>query len=171
MKSLRESLLSQSQLSESLFDIGKNIKSGPTVHGITIYTPDWKLAEEFFKKRMDKYFKRAKVGSIIHLGDMSDEYEVEYIGDDCLVAFCDDMNQLYVFCPETVYMTYTFTDSSPYSFSLHDVYSANDFECNFLYDTWEEDWYSLVPGKKNTKGWFPETISKKAADVIKKYVE
>lgn len=157
-------------LQESLFDKDLTNKT-PAIHGVTVYMPDWKLAEEFFKKRINTYFKKAKVGEIIHLGDMSDEYVVEYIGDDCLIAYCDDMNQLYVLSPETIYMAYTFTNSSPYSFSLRDVYSANDFECNFLYDTWEEDWYSLVPGKKNTKGWIPETISSKAKSIIKKYIK
>ena len=158
-------------LKESLFD--DDLVTKPmSIHGVPIYIPDWELAREFFKKRMDKYFKKAKVGGIVHLGDMSDEYEVIYIGDDCLVAYCDDMNQLYVLSPETVYITYTLTNSSPYQFSLHDVYSANDFECNFLYDAWhEKDWYSIVPGKKNTKAWIPETISKKATDAIKKYVK
>lgn len=175
-------------INESIFD--DNVNSAIKINGIKIYDPDWKLCEEYFKKRRKKYFGNK---STVSLGDMMYEYTVLYNEDDCVVAIKNDPDDfdVYVLCPETIYMCHEASElhGRPYSFSLTNIDEANDFDISF---NWYHDWYndarrnwSWIGGSYSSRwaekmkeagfeslvGYIPGTISKKAQDIIKKYAK
>ena len=173
-------------INESVFD--NNIKSAIMINGVTIYEPDWKKCEEYYQKRRKKYFGNK---SIINLGDLEYEYEIVYNEDDCLIAINIEKDNawdkdIYVLSPETIYMNHEageIGDGRQYVFSLDNIDDANDFDIcfNCFVDhkskwAWLSGCYSNS-GRKAvedelgvTRGYIPETISKKAKDVIKKYM-
>lgn len=171
-------------INESIF--GNNIKSAIKINGVEIYEPDWKLCEEYFKKRRKKYFGTK---ATVELGDMQEEYNILYNEDDCIVArnvadgvFSDD---IYVLCPETIYMCHeaSCVMYNNCAFSLNDIDDANDFDISFdwhfhvgwawiggLYSgNWERKMKEA--GFESLVGYIPDTISKKAKDIIKKYTK
>ncbi len=183
-------------INESIF--GNNIKSAIKINGIEIYEPDWKLCEEYYKKRRKKYFGTKASGLnatgiqtkvTVELGDMQEEYNILYNEDDCIVAFSVEASpsgkNIYVFCPETIYMCHeaSCVMGSDYSFSLNDIDGANDFDISFNWYplrgwTWIGGLYSgnwerkmKEAGFESLVGYIPGTISKKAQDIIKKYTK
>ena len=185
MKSLRESLLRQSRLSESLFD-NDLLQKDLVLNGVSIDNTKWKLCSEYFKKRRKKYFGTM---SKVTLGDMMWDFDVLYNGDDCIVAVTSDPNNRYVYvlCPETIYMCHEAAEihGKPYLFSLTNIDEANDFDISFYWSdilcpgwgwiggVYSGNWEKRMEeaGFESLVGYIPKTISKKAADVIKKYVE
>jgi uncharacterized protein (DUF779 family) len=179
MKSLSEFI------NEGVFN--DNIKSAIKINGVTIYEPDWKKCEEYYQKRRKKYFGNK---SNVTLGDLDDEYEVVYNEDDCIVAVEDiavediDNYDIYILCPETIYMRHEaqeICNGRQYTFSLTDIDDANDFDICFNWDPYIK-WLSIGDGRSSIKkledaGWdsgleyIPGTISKKAQDIIKKYMK
>lgn len=170
-------------INEGIF--GDNVKSAIKINGVEIYEPEWKLCEEYYQKRRKKYFHTDKV----LLGDMEDEYEVVYNGDDCIIAvsteeFDQESGCVYILSPETIYMCHEaaeICDGRHYVFSLTNVNEANDFDICFGWDP-QIGWLSICPGRNseqklkevgfvNTRGYIPETISSKAQNIIKKYMK
>lgn len=171
-------------INESIF--GDNVKSAIKINGVTIYEPDWKLCEEYYQKRRKKYFGNK---STVSLGDMMYEYTVVYNEDDCVVAVGNDPDDfdVYVLCPETIYMCHEAAEihGHAYSFSLTNIDEANDFDISF---SWYQDsrrgwswiggsysgrWVEKMEeaGFESLVGYIPGTISKKAQDIIKKYTK
>ena len=185
-------------LVESIF--GDNINSAIKINGVEIYEPDWKLCEEYFKKRRKKYFGTKATGLnttgiqtkvTVRLGDMQEEYDILYNEDDCIIArnveygsFNDD---IYVLCPETIYMCHEASElhGRTYAFSLTNIDEANDFDISF---NWYQDsrrgwswiggsysgrWVEKMEeaGFESLVGYIPGTISRKAQDIIKKYTK
>ena len=184
MKSLKESLFGDlKQLDEGIF--GDNVKSDIKINGVTIYEPDWKLCEEYYKKRRKKYFWNK---TSVSLGDMLADHEVIYSGDDCVICLNKeetDYNEVYVLCPETIYMNHEaveITYGRNNAFSLTNVDDANDYNIGFVYygDTkrwgWLEGCHSAATRKTAleelgiNRAYLPETISNKAKSIIKKYM-
>lgn len=171
-------------INEGIFD--DNIKSNIKINGIEIYDPDWKLCEEYFKKRRKKYFGNMQK---VSLGDMMDEYNVVYNEDDCVVAVGTDPDDfdVYILCPETIYMCHEASElhGRAYTFSLTDIDEANDFDISFNWyqkrhrwsricgssysKTWDEKMKEA--GFESLVGYIPSTISSKAQDIIKKYTK
>jgi len=179
-------------INEGIF--GDNINSAIKINGIEIYEPDWKLCEDYFKKRRKKYFGTKASGLnvagiqtkvVVELGDMSDEYNILYNEDDCIVASAVDGGDIYVLCPETIYMCHEAlcVMGSSYEFSLNDIDDANDFDISFNWyprggwawigglhsGNWEHKMKKA--GFESLVGYIPDTISKKARDIIKKYTK
>lgn len=171
-------------INESVF--GDNVKSAIKINGVDIYEPEWKLCEEYYQKRRKKYFGNK---STIILGDLETEHTVLYNGDDCVVCKNieeQDYNEIYILCPETVYMnhqTSEICDGSQYAFSIINMDDANDYDISFVYYSDTDNWGWLAGCHSNSrrkiamdelginKGYLPETISKKAKDIIKKYMK
>jgi len=171
-------------IKESVFD--NNINSAIKINGIEIYEPNWKLCEEYFKKRRKKYFGNM---SKVSLGDLLYEYNVVYNEDDCVVAVGTDPDDfdVYVLCPETIYMCHEASElhGRPYEFSLTDIDEANDFDISFNWyqdsrrgwmwigGTYSGRWVEKMKeaGFESLVGYIPNTISKKAQDIIKKYIK
>lgn len=177
-------------LVESIF--GDNVKSAIKINGVAIYEPDWKLCEEYYQKRRDKYFQRFGDRDKVYLGDLENEYDIVYNEKDCIVAVNSDPDSewgqdIYILSPETIYMNHEtgeIGDGRQYVFSLNDIDEANDFDICF-------NWVPKSAGKwiwlcgchssgdrKRVKdamgviqGYMPMTISKKATDIIKKYMK
>lgn len=170
-------------INEGVF--GDNIKSAIKINGVEIYEPDWKLCEEYYKKRRKRYFWNK---TSVSLGDMLTDHEVIYSGDDCLICLNkeEDYNEVYVLSPETIYMNHQISeicDGRQYTFSITNVDDANDYNIAFVYygdnDTWGwlEGCHSGF-GRKTAmeefginRGYLPVTISNKAKDIIKKYMK
>lgn len=169
-------------VNESIF--GNNIKSTIKLNGIEIDNAKWKLCLEYFKKRRKNYFGNMQK---VSLGDMMYEYTVVYNEDDCVVAVGNDPDDfdVYVLCPETIYMGHEASElhGRAYSFSLTNIDEANDFDISF---NWYQDsrrgwmwiggsysgrWVEKMEeaGFESLVGYIPSTISKKAQDIIKKY--
>ena len=171
-------------INESIFD--DNINSAIKINGITIDEPKWELCKKYYQKRRQKYFGNM---SKVSLGDMMYEYNVVYNEDDCVVAVGTDPDDfdVYVLCPETVYMCHEAAEIHgwPYTFSLTNIDEANDFDISFnWYRAARRGWmwiggtYSGIWVEKMEKagfesliGYIPSTISKKAQDIIKKYTK
>ena len=172
MKSLLESIFSD------------NVKSAIKINGMNIYEPEWKQCQEFFEKRRKKYFK-----NLLHvkLGDMQDPYTVAYNEDDCIICIGEDEKDLYILCPETIYMCHEASElhGRSYSFSLTNIDEANDFDISF---NWYQDsrrgwmWIGGVysgkwaeemekAGFESSVGYIPVTISKNAQNIIKNYIK
>ena len=177
-------------INEGIF--GDNVKSAIKINGVTIYEPEWKLCEEYYQKRRDKYFQRFGDRNKVYLGDLENEYDIVYNEKDCIVAVNSDPDSewgqdIYILSPETIYMNHEtgeIGDGRQYVFSLNDIDDANDFDICF-------NWCPKIAGKwiwlcgchgsgdrKRVKdamgviqGYMPETISKKATDIIKKYMK
>ena len=117
---------------------------------------------------------------------MRDEYTIVYNEDDCIVAIQDDDNyNVYILSPETIYMNHEIcetTSTQARNFSIVNIDEAGDYNIAF---NWNEyiKWVPLLgayghhkekiakeAGFKNTTGYIPETISKKAKDIINKYI-
>lgn len=171
-------------LAESIF--GDNINSAIKINGVEIYGPDWKLCEQLFEKRRKKYFGNK---STVTLGDMMTEHTVLYNEKDCVICKNDeetDYDEIYVLCPETIYMNHEAMEISygrNNAFSLINVDDANDYNIGFVYygDTkkwgWFEGCHNAV-GRKNAmdemginRGYLPMTISNKAKTIIQKYIK
>ena len=171
-------------LVESIF--GDNVKSAIKINGVEIYEPDWKLCEEYFKKRRKKYFGTK---ATVELGDLYADYNIVYNEDDCVVAIGTDPDDfdVYVLCPETIYMCHEASElhGRTYAFSLTNIDEANDFDISF---NWYQDsrrgwswiggsysgrWVEKMEeaGFESLVGYIPGTISKKAQDIIKKYTK
>ena len=171
-------------INESIF--GNNIKSAIKINGVEIYEPDWKLCEEYFKKRRKKYFGTK---TTVELGDLYADYNIVYNEDDCVVAIGTDPDDfdVYVLCPETIYMCHEASElhGRTYAFSLTNIDEANDFDISF---NWYQDsrrgwswiggsysgrWVEKMEeaGFESLVGYIPGTISKKAQDIIKKYTK
>lgn len=175
MKSLRESLFDDDLATKDV-----------VLNGIPIDNTKWKLCLDYFKKRRKKYFGTM---SKVTLGDMMWNGDVVYNEDDCIVAVISDPNNYYVYvlCPETIYMCHEAAKvhGKPYLFSLTNIDDANDFDISFYWSAvprigwaWIGGAYSGNWGKRMEEagfeslvGYIPETISKKATDVIKKYTK
>jgi len=171
-------------IKEGIF--GNNIKSAIKINGVEIYEPDWKLCEKFFEKRRMMYFDGKKR---VQLGDMMIEHDVLYCEKDCVICMNSeelDYDEIYVLCPETIYMNHEaveITYGRNNAFSLNTVSDANDYNIGFVYygDTerwgWLEGCHSAATRKTAleelgiNRAYLPETISKKAKDIIKKYVK
>ena len=171
-------------LVESIF--GDNINSTIKINGVEIYEPDWKLCEQLFEKRRKKYFGNK---STVTLGDMMTEHTVLYNEKDCVICKNTeetDYDEIYVLCPETIYMNHEaveITYGRNNAFSLTNVDDANDYNIGFVYygdnDTWGwlEGCHSAATRKTAleelgiNRAYIPETISKKTKDIIKKYVK
>ena len=167
-------------LKESLFDRDL-VKRNPTINGLTIYKPDWNKCEDYYQKRRKTQFAN---NSTVVLGDMLFKYNVVYNEDDCIVAIGRDGQDVYILCPETIYMNHKaaeifFGDAA---FTLTD-YDANDFDVCF---NWLDGrgWTDLGGGYRyphkqklkdagfeETTGYIPITISNKAKDIIKKHIK
>ena len=170
-------------LVESIF--GDNVKSAIKINGVTIYEPDWKKSETFFEKRRMIYFDGKKY---VRLGDMMTEHEVLYCEKDCVICKNTeetDYDEIYILCPETIYMNHE-TDKcchDKWCFSLNNVTGTNDYSIAFVYyrdiNTWSRLEGCHSPrGRREAmehvgvdKGYLPTTISKKATDIIKKYMK
>ena len=174
-------------LAESIF--GDNVKSDIKINGVTIYEPDWKKCEEYYQKRRKKHFWNK---STVALGDLDNEYTVVYSGDDCLVAVNNDPDSewgqdIYILSPETIYMNHEtgeIGDGHQYVFSLTNIDDANDFDICFNWCPNSAGKWSWLCGCHSSasrkevedamgvaRGYMPQTISKKATDIIKKWMK
>lgn len=174
-------------INESIF--GDNVKSAIKINGVTIYEPYWRLCEQYYQRRRKKYFGDK---SIVSLGDLENEYTVVYNEDDCLIAVNNEQDSewgqdIYILCPETIYMNHEageIGDGRQYVFSLYDTDDANDFDIAFNWCPNSAGKWSWLCGchssgdRKKVKdamgviqGYVPETISKKAKDIINKYIK
>ena len=171
-------------INESIF--GDNINSAIRINGVEIDDTTWKKCEEYYQKRRKKYFGNE---TTVRLGDMQEEYNVLYNEDDCIIArnveYGSLDNDIYILCPETIYMCHKALSiyGRGYDFSLNDIDSANDFDISFnwyprrkwgwiggLYSgRWAEKMKEA--GFESLVGYIPGTISKKAQEVIKKYIK
>ncbi len=171
-------------INEGIFD--DNIKSSVSINGITIDETKWELCKKYYQKRRLKYFGIMKT---VSLGDMMYKYTVAYNEDDCVVAVGTDPDDfdVYVLCPETIYMCHEASElhGHPYSFSLTNIDEANDFDISFNWyqdarrgwmwigGTYSGRWVEKMKevGFESLVGYIPETISKKAKEIIKKYTK
>ena len=169
-------------ISEGIFD--DNVKSNVKINGVEIYAPDWKLCEEYFEKRRKKYFGNK---SSVFLGDMQDEYTVLYNEKDCIVCLGNEEEDVYVLCPETIYMCHEVDEcvnGRDFTFSLTNIDEANDFDICFSWLKYLKNWtwiqgsYSSAREEKvkdkgfdSLIGYIPETISSKAKSIIKKFIK
>jgi len=178
MKHLKE------YINEGIFD--DNIKSSVSINGITIDEAKWELCKKYYQKRRQKYFSNMKTA---FLGDLMYKYTVAYNEDDCVVAVGTDPDDfdVYVLCPETIYMCHEASElhGHPYSFSLTNIDEANDFDISFNWyqdarrgwmwigGTYSGRWVEKMKeaGFESLVGYIPGTISKKAQEVIKKYTK
>jgi len=177
-------------INESIF--GDNVKSAIKINGVEIYEPDWKLCEEYFKKRRDKYFQRFGNRDKVNLGDLEYKYDIVYNESDCIIAVNNDPDSefgqdIYILSPETIYMNHEageIGDGRQYVFSLKDIDDANDFDICFNWCPKSARKWSWLCGchsearRKEVndalgviRGYVPETISKKAKDIINKYIK
>jgi len=177
-------------LVESIF--GDNIKSAIKINGVEIYEPYWKLCEQYYQRRREKYFQRFGDRDKVNLGDLDTEYNIVYNESDCIVAVNNDPDSewgqdIYILCPESIYMNHEtgeIGEGRQYVFSLYDTDDANDFDICFNWVPKSVGKWSWLCGchssgdRKKVKdamgviqGYMPETISAKAKNVIKKWMK
>ena len=174
-------------INEGIF--GDNIKSAIKINGVEIYEPEWKQCEEYFKKRRDKYFQKSGLDKDkVYLGDLQTEHTILYNEKDCIICLDTeetDHVELYILCPETIYMNHLTDECTQdkWKFSLTNIDDANDYSIAFIYYSDVNNWAwlegcSTHRGLKKaseevgiTKGYLPVTISDKAQNIIKKYMK
>ena len=159
-------------LKESLFDIEKNIKSTPSIHGIAVNDKLWKECEksfEWFRKNIVSY------GTVEYeeLGLKDPVHDVIYNEKDCVMWLDrDDRKTLTIICPETIWYNYV-VDALGYIQTWGDEIDMNQRRPGILSMTFAKSKkYKSFYGLEyvdDVYGYVPETISDKAKKIIEKF--
>lgn len=162
-------------ITESLFDKDL-VNKIAGVNGIAIDSTIWEQAIQVYN-----YIKKEYRGTKCFFDDA--DCEVLYNEDDCFIAI-DEYENVYVLCPETVYVCYkAFVDVHGYEMDLTNPAYISDCEVSFEYIADDKKWSQLgywgptlqtklkKAGFEHTTGYIPETISNKAKSIIKKYTK
>lgn len=201
MKNLYESLfeLNTTQTAmESLFDNDLTSKK-PAINGVSVDDYAWKKCEKYFKSILKKYKKITSEDKSYDVNDYHILYAYNDCIIWFYDANGLSDRWLYVLAPETIYINYTSikhnAETFPWKVDIDinnldefDYGNWGDLKFNFVakinYFRGENPWHTLkgissIPVPKTEgigsnllcRGYLPFTISKKAKDIINKYVK